>query len=231
MMQHQDPHQALLIEQEVVHWYDEAPQCGKGLSILLPTIGRPTLINTLNSIMKQQWQEEDELVIACDGNVEKVHEIVDPIIKEFSNRKILFVEYKTGHNDWGHTPRNLIMPSLKGEYCIHIDDDDIMTNNAFETIRKDIQSKAFVYFYKMYLPNGELKLWKTKEIKYANLGTPCIIHRLDHYSYCKFEPHFGGDFDFIKNTAELNDDSIEWKESFIAIIKPESGKDSSSYGL
>jgi len=208
-------HMILIIEKEERKFREDR------FSIILPTVGRPALKNQLYSVLKQPgWKNGDELIIACDGFGERVRSICDPIIKEMSGRCVRYVDFE-GYKDYGHTPRNLLMPQLEGEYCIHVDDDDVMTKDFLSRAREDIKSKSHTYLYRLFLAHLGDYIWKEKHTGYGNVSTQCIVHRLDWSSYGIFESTIGGDWSFIRDTVELNYDSVEFKETFSGIMRPE----------
>jgi hypothetical protein len=112
------------------------------------------------------------------------------------------------------------MPNLNGEYCIHLDDDDIMVRNVLEKIREHIKSKSYVYLYRVFYCDTGFYVWREKHTEYANVTTQCIVHRLDFSSYGMFESMVGGDWRFIDETVAMNHDSVEFKEEFISLFRP-----------
>ena len=203
---------------------EDRPVRENRFSMILPTVGREEIKDQLCNVLSQPgWLDGDELVIACDGFGEKVRSLCDPILKEFPKCEVRYVDFP-GYDDYGHTPRNLLMPTLNGEYCIHLDDDDIMVRNILQRIREDIQSKSYVYLYRVFYCDGGYYLWGKKHTEYANVTTQCIVHRLDYSSYGMFEASqfmtVGGDWRFIDDTVTMNYDSVEFKENLISLFRP-----------
>lgn len=82
------------------------------LSIIIPTIGRPTLCNTLASL-RGQLQPQDEVLIEFD-------------------------EPRTGN--WGERPRDKAIRRALGTHLMFMDDDDTFTPNALEIVRKYVSA-------------------------------------------------------------------------------------------
>src|SRR5208337_1495128 len=90
-----------------------------------------------------------------------------------------------------------------------------------EKIREHIQTKSYVYLYRVFYCDQGFYLWGGKHTEYANVTTQCIVHRLDYSSYSAFESMVGGDWRFIDETVAMNYDSVEFKEDFISLFRPQ----------
>jgi glycosyltransferase involved in cell wall biosynthesis len=115
--------------------YNAAIDTTPTLTVLLPTISRPTLPAMLESL--KQLDPRDELIVVCEGKTDTIDAIVEAA--KLSCR-VRIVKRDTPSNDWGNTPRRLHSPEAKGEYLLYGDDDDIYTPGAFAAIRSAIMA-------------------------------------------------------------------------------------------
>src|SRR5205085_10755047 len=102
-------------------------------SIIVPTCGRQSLRRTLQSIHSQALLDGDEVLLVADGPV--------PLAEE------LFAESglpgrclaTPATRDFGGSQRNRGMDEARGDYLLFMDDDDVFTPCAIQTIRAALQ--------------------------------------------------------------------------------------------
>src|SRR6266851_4883196 len=97
------------------------------LSVVIATIGRPTLIATLESL--RQLAPTDEILLLTDGDHPQVISMLNSAGLACSSQHIV---HQPQANDWGHTLRNLYSHRAKGERVLHIDDDDVYLDGAID---------------------------------------------------------------------------------------------------
>lgn len=174
---------------------NETVECkNHSFHILIPTMGRDSIFNTLESF-KTQLNENDYLTIVFDGsNLPNINN-VKKFISTFScNSNVIVEEQNLGY--WGHAIRNKYN-NLPGDFVFHVDDDDDITFNCMDTIRKNCENKNTIYVFKMKLIHGDI-VWKTKEIILGQIGTPSGIIPTHINSTSLFTYRCGGDYDFYK---------------------------------
>ena len=186
------------------------------LSVIIPTTGRPSLLVTLESLRNQDWISGDEIILAYDG-------VVPPdfysSISSFSGLPIKVRGVDDGpHYDWGHTPRNKVMPTVEAKWLCHIDDDDIYVDGAISMIRSTVSGTSAPHMFRMVNKNGT-EVWRVQgALVFGNVATPCIVHpRMDSYPY--WISKVGGDCDFISAILRAYPPfSVLWHETVIARV-------------
>lgn len=193
----------------------------KSISVMLTTVGRPELLNMLESLINE-LQEQDYLYIFVDGknNEDRSKKIFYSVKEKFKCNIICSVEQEVqGH--WGHGLRNKYQNKLLGDYIIHADDDDIFLKNSFTEIRNIINNdinQESIYFFKFY-DNFKLKkvVWRSPVLSFGNIGTPCgvIPNKPENFGF--WEYRHGGDFDFYNSCKFKNNVFID---KIIYCVKP-----------
>lgn len=187
------------------------------ITILMTTIGRPTLPRALAAVKRQELLADDEVLLVNDGPA-------NPFVEASWKAAGLpgrIVNLNQGpHGDHGHTPRNMALPFVSGGYVIHLDDDDESANGIVATVRESIEASPGSFFvFSALWPSG-LTRWETKSITEGNVGTSMFVHPAG-IPLGKFGNHYCGDFEFISQTVALNPDrEIVWRSEVIVNIRP-----------
>ncbi len=102
-------------------------------TILVPTIGRPSLNETLRSIMEQPLMPGDEVLVIGDMN----HgEAPGKDIAEKFGPQVIYSACSGAKNAWGGPQRNLGLTLAKGTWISYMDDDDLMAPHTLEIMRE-----------------------------------------------------------------------------------------------
>lgn len=189
------------------------------VSIVIPTIGRPTLKGTLRSIVPQIGADDEVIVIADPaGDVATAVRIFDRYAAD-SRWRIETLPSPGG--DMGYKARTLGDSLATCPLIHHMDDDDSHTPNALDAIRG--ASLEYPTIYRMSYYHGGTTLWQTQTMFYGHFGTPCgvIPNRPgllgDWIGYNG--SNNGGDFVFISQCAERMG-GVYWDERVVCWVKP-----------
>lgn len=188
------------------------------LSVVIPTVSRPTLARALRSLGDQALVPGDEILVIGDGR--------QPVAEAMFRASGLpgrYVEVPGPHGDWGHTPRNLAMGMATGDYIMALDDDDIYADGALATVRAALLERPGVpHMFRMTIARGRTVriLWNKPELVVGNVGTPMFVVPVRGPRGC-FAPRYGGDLDFIRSTMALwPPGSLAWRPEVIAVVRP-----------
>ena len=187
------------------------------ISLIIPTISRPSLARALRSVKSQEWIDGDEVVVVGDGS--------QPLAREIWNQfgiKGRFVEVSGPSNDWGHTPRNLIIPSCTTDYLMALDDDDILRDGAVGRVRAFLKENPNrLHIFQMAGCPTVGTVWKEEVLAKGNVGTPmCVVPNVKGKLGQYTANTYGGDFDFIRDTSAHYPDGPVWVEEVICYIRP-----------
>lgn len=184
------------------------------LSIIIPTMGRPSLRDTLESIEPQLGQE-DEVLIVEDGPLPESTDIVS----QFDQRFRAIVAPGPAR-DWGATPRNFAIPRATKTHLAFMDDDDLYLPGAFDAFRAAIEENPDrPHMFRMY--RGLEMLWKRPVVIGANVSTqmyliPNVFGRVGRWT-----KKYDGDLYFIRQTLSMYPEgynALVWKEAVVASL-------------
>lgn len=186
------------------------------ITLIIPTIGRPTLARALRSVRDQEWIAGDEVLLVGDGHVPSAASLWDQF--SLPGR---YLEVPGPSKDWGHTPRNLIMSEAKAEYIAALDDDDELATGAIATIRAALsRNPGRPHMFRMDGDPIVGTVWKTREVKLRNVGTPMFVLPT-HGPRAKYLPVHGGDHAFMWDTLAMwPPNSLVWREEIICHVRP-----------
>lgn len=174
------------------------------ISFIVPTVGKLSLHNTLDSI---ETREGDEILVVCD--IFKV--------QVGTTRPEVRVIHCPAGGDWGHSERNFATPLCRGKYIAHIDDDDVYRRGTRTLMQEVIeQTPQRPAIFRMQFPNG-ITLWQDPQIRCGNLGTPCFLIPNEPEKLGTWMPYVGGDCAFLETSKWKSEDYV-WRPEVIALL-------------
>jgi glycosyltransferase involved in cell wall biosynthesis len=123
--------------------------------------------------------------------------------------------------DFGNSQRNFAYQWAHGDWIVHMDDDDIFTEDAFIKIRKAILQVPTdgIFMFKVKAPWGEVVWTSTKDFAQGNLCTIQMVipnHRIKLPAWPKRQ---GGNIPFFNALREQF--SVSWRSEIIAVCRPQ----------
>lgn len=182
------------------------------LSIIIPTVGRPSLRALLERDIVPQLAEGDEVLVVGDGPQPQARAQAEGL-----DARVRYLEFGPDHY-WGHPQRNHAMGQARGAHLMSLDDDDILLPGALKDVRSEIAANpGRPLIFRMN--HAGTVLWSDPNVRLANLSTqmfvvPNIASRLGTWGR-----RYEGDFDFIRSTLDLfpeKDAAAAWCDKVIA---------------
>jgi GalNAc5-diNAcBac-PP-undecaprenol beta-1,3-glucosyltransferase len=99
------------------------------VSVIIPTIGRESLIRTLESVLNQTYQNL-EIIITDDTEEGKAKPLIERYLTDPRIKYVINTKYK--HGPGGN--KNNGLDNITGEYFAIVDDDDIIMPTAIEEL-------------------------------------------------------------------------------------------------
>ena len=164
-------------------------------SVVVPTIGRPTLVDALASIARQ-LEPGDELLVVCDAS-----------------------------GDWGDSARNSCIARANGTHLVFLDDDDEYLPGALASMRDFARSHpgcigVFKQRWELYEdPWHRHDLDQTASPMYC---VPNVPGKVGRFRGPPDSPR-RGDVAFIRETVALQGEPI-WREERTSVVRPEKSR-------
>lgn len=190
------------------------------LTVVVPTIGRPSLAKTLRSLAGQDWESGDAILLVGDGVV--------PAARELWDQFRLPGEYRdTGRTlgHWGHGVRNWVAESglVRTSHQLALDDDDVYVPGAIRTARAALAEHPDVpHIFRMDWidPSHTVRkiLWQEPVLREGNLGTPCFAVPTALARGVRWSVRYAGDFDFIRAVCQRV--APVWRSEILCHVRP-----------
>jgi hypothetical protein len=178
------------------------------ISIILPSLGRPSLLEALDSI--ELWPGDEILVV---GELAQLNPYIRPSDVE---RGVRFLHCPRGH-DWGSTERNAAMPLARGTHLAFLDDDDRQVPGARAAMADAVtRTPDRPVVFRMRYPDGRV-LWREPAVIFGNVGTPMFFIPNVPQKLGIWGGFIGGDCAFLESVGWLRSDII-WRQDVIAEV-------------
>lgn len=192
-------------------------------TVVIPTIGRPTLARTLESIRSQLTPADVEILVVVDTHTHLSHEAWQTIRGYTGFFNARYWEVDAGHHDWGSPQLQAGYAAAEGEWILNIGDDDVYEPFAFETIKRAVESVVEpvpLMFRTVLHPAPQrgntvpVVLWAQPELVDKGITGQCFVIPNDQARIGRWDILV--DFGFITDTVRLWDGRVEWRTEIIS---------------
>lgn len=216
------------------------------LSVLIPTIARPSLERTLRSLVLQQSSLTYEIVVVGDSHAGTWRSQLDTVLPRLSALiaecrvpldRIAYHEFDGGEHCVGHPQRQYGMTVAKGRWLSWLSDDDLYLPGAFEAIRQGIAAAEMqalpdrpvppVLLFRWISP-WKTVYWHTPGIYGGGPGhidAECIVASNIPEKLGKWGRRYQGDFDMVDSTIKLHGGKVVFRPEIIAQAQPADADD------
>lgn len=159
------------------------------ISFIVPTIGKPSLKNTLASIETRPGDE------------------------------VLVIQHHPPSGNWGNAERQEGVDKAKCDYLAFIDDDDVYVTGHRKLMEDAINQEPHGYpiLFKIKYPDGHT-LWTKKRVKPGNVSVQMIVvPNIKSMLSPWDQKHAWADFEFI-NCWTWHAIDIKWREEVICLM-------------
>lgn len=188
------------------------------LSVVIPTISRPTLARTLASLKDQDWREGDEVLLVGDGPQPQARELWGQF-----GLPGFYVELPRGGH-WGHVVRNAVLDEglASGSHLAALDDDDCFAPGAVGVMRGAVGLEpGRPHLFRMdWRTIGGKVLWEERVLRVGNVGTPMFVAPNDPGRLGRYGMTYEGDFAFIRGTCDRYEGGPVWRPEVTILCRP-----------
>jgi hypothetical protein len=204
------------------------------LSIIVPTVGRPSLARTLRSLTSQPPGELTwEAVLVGDTHAGTWSEQL-PFARRLAqtDSRFVYTEWDGGEHAWGHPQRNIGSGYARGRYLAWLGDDDLYVRGAFDAIHRALDGYEHdprVFLFRWIAPWKQV-LWHTAGYlgdEPGHIDAECIVCPNDWTKLGTWTSRYQGDWDMIRSTVN-NFGGLErviWQPEVIAQAQPADAED------
>ena len=160
-----------------------------GLSVIVPSSGRPSLRDTIDSV-SGQLRPGDQLLVDVRDDV-----------------------------PWGNALRQRMMERAFGDSILFMDDDDTYVPHALDLIRTCVNERPWhVHMFQMqYIENG-FRLFQDEEVRCGNVAAQMVCVPNVPPWLGRWGDRYEGDFDFIESTCRVLGEPV-WHRDVIAMVR------------
>ena len=182
------------------------------LTVITPTIGRRSLLDTLLSVAVQLEPDDEHIVIG-----DSVQPEAEAMCKSFG---AIYRDGPVSHN-YGNTQRDVAAAIAAGEYLMYCDDDDVLTPDALALVREAVKAQPGIpHLFRMRHPTFGV-LWQRPALVCGNVGTPMFVVPNDGRRSLWDDGNsqtYEGDYRFIARTVANHGGRCGWQEGIVCNV-------------
>jgi glycosyltransferase involved in cell wall biosynthesis len=164
------------------------------ITFIIPTIGRDTLQNSINSLLNQTWNQWRAIIIFDGIEINQIKNNYDDRIEMIKTDKKL----GQGINSAGLV-RNYGLSFVKTEWIAFLDDDDIIAPDYIETFYNEIERypETDLLIFRMKLMDRIIPKLDIDNFYLCDVGISFIINRKIYDHNILFTPDGAEDYLFL----------------------------------
>ena len=167
------------------------------LSIVVPTIGRPTLARMVASVPDPTV----EIVVVADTYQNDVRAELKAA-RRLVNDRVVWLNHDAGYHCWGHPQRQKGMSEATGRWLMFSQDDNVLVPGALDAIRMVIARLDEPRPLLFQVDNWSAGVvWKQPVLVERNVDADCIVVPSEPTRLGTWGERFQGDYDFIVDTC------------------------------
>ena len=188
------------------------------VSIIVPTIGRPTLARTLDAAEPQLRAGDEVLVVGNLSMPRNDAAFARHEVEKRRNPALHYFEHGIG-GGFGDAQRNYGMTKATGSHLAFIDDDDAHRPDALALFHQWAGHRPVLFRMQHYALGV---LWRDKSFICGNVGTPMYLVPNARGKLGRWEVEEAGtrvgDWNFIRDTVRMLDQAIIWRPEIVADV-------------
>ncbi|HYW90706.1 MAG TPA: hypothetical protein VFB50_23255 [Chloroflexota bacterium] len=190
------------------------------LSVVIPTIGRDTLVVTLESLRVQPESAGVEVLVVAD-----THGAVNAQLG-YSKTHVeaeghCWLEHDGGRHCVGQPQRTFGAKQATAPWVWFSQDDNIAAQDSLAAIELaiDSQSHARPLFFRMQTYWGET-IWHEQRLRQANIDADCLVFPREIAHQVEWGLRYEGDLDAAIRAFNLSGGDVGWINEVISVGRP-----------
>jgi len=192
------------------------------LTIVVPTIGRPELSRTLDSIDKQHDVSAVQVLVVADTFGGRTQELEKARVSVFQRGpRYRWLEHDGGQHMVGQPQRQYGMEHAAGQWIAFTADDNILEKGALAAIWHEVAAlpHAMPMLFKVRTWQAGV-VWQRRELLLGNIDADCMVVPNIPEKLGKWHNVYAGDFHFAEDTATLWGYELHWADAQISLARP-----------
>lgn len=196
------------------------------LSVVIPTIGRPSLVETLDALDAQppHLLEGVEVLVVGDtygGQSIQLANVKEHVELERPLERYRYLEVDAGLHCYGQPQRAYGAREARGRWVWFGQDDNVATPRALHFIHAATHDDgAPRFFIFRLLTYWREQVWREPYLRLGNVDADCLVMRQDLARTVNWGLRYEGDYDAAVEAARLSE-SVGWGDEVVSIARPE----------
>jgi hypothetical protein len=194
------------------------------LAVVVPTVGRVTLLATLDALEAQPGHELLEVLVVADthggltGDLEQARAHVRDERPDWMH----WLEYDAGLHAYGHPQRMCGARSAIAPWIWYGQDDNVAAADAITGILTAIarQTSSRPVFGKVTTYWRDV-VWHNPQLQLSDIDADCLVLPRAIAERVTWGLRYEGDFDAAADALRLSDGAVDWLDLVLAIARPE----------
>jgi hypothetical protein len=191
------------------------------LSVVIPTVGRETLLRTLTSLDAQPESAGLEVLVVADtfGGMTPALEASKTAVQATRHH---WLEYDAGYHMFGQQQRTYGSHLAQAPYVWFSQDDNIAAEDSLATIEMaiDAQRKTRPLFFRFRSYWGE-EIWREPVLRIGNIDADCLVFPREIAHRVIWGTRYEGDFDAASAAYHIAGGDVTWVDEVVSISRPE----------
>jgi hypothetical protein len=194
------------------------------LSVVIPTIGRQTLLDTLESLSAQSESAGVEVLVVADthGAVNAQLGYVRPAVEAAGYR---WLEHDGGLQCVGQPQRTFGAKLASAPWVWFSQDDNIAAEDSLAAIECaiDAQSHPRPLFFRFRSYWNDV-IWHDKHLAPGNIDADCLVFPRHIAQRVEWGLRYEGDYDAAVRAFNYSGGDVAWVDEIVSIARPQQGQ-------
>ena len=191
------------------------------LTICVPTIGRASLKDTLDSIARQAFVPGDRVLVVLDSFEQGSRPDVRALVESYGFE---YHEHDGGEHFFGNPQLNYAMTLADTDFFCALGDDDVYVDGAFVRLRAQLRAGRAALVQFLSPPLGPMHqryvLWDEPRLQKARISGCCLVAPVASLVPVKTERRIEVDFDWIEDVIAKTGQPPVWVRECLILARP-----------